>query len=55
MNGSTMPLWPSLLPPICDPLWFTADFPKNEDAELASLEEELEQEKQLLKEQRIYI
>ena len=51
MNGSTMPLWPSLLPPVCDQLWFTADFPKNEEAELAALEEELEQEKQLLKEQ----
>jgi hypothetical protein len=51
MNGSIMPLWPSLLPPVCDQLWFTADFPKNEEAELAALEEELEQEKQLLKEQ----
>jgi hypothetical protein len=51
MNGSTMPLWPSLLPPVCDQLWFTADFPKNEEAELAALEDELEQEKLLLKEQ----
>lgn len=53
MNGSTMPLWPSLLPPVCDQLWFTADFPKNEEAELAALEDELEQEKLLLKEQSI--
>ena len=51
MNGPIMPLWPSLLPPVCDQLWFTADFPKNEEAELAALEEELEQEKLLLKEQ----
>jgi hypothetical protein len=51
MNGSSIPLWPSLLPPVCDPLWFTADYPKNEEAELAILEEELEQEKYLLKEQ----
>jgi hypothetical protein len=49
MNGNITPLWPSMLPPVCDPLWFTADFPKNEEAELALLEEELEQEKQLLK------
>ena len=53
MNGSTMPLWPSLIPPVCDQLWFTADFPKNEEAELAALEDELEQEKLLLKEQSI--
>ena len=51
MNNSIMPLWPSLLPPVCDQLWFTADFPKNEEAELAALEDELEQEKLLLKEQ----
>ena len=51
MNGSIMPLWPTLLPPVCDQLWFTADFPKNEEAELAALEEELEQEKMQLKEQ----
>jgi hypothetical protein len=51
MNGSIMPLWPTLLPPICDPLWFTADLPKNEEAELAALEKELEQEKLQLKEQ----
>lgn len=51
MNGSITPLWPSLLPPVCDQLWFTADFPKNEEAELAALEEELEQEKMQLKEQ----
>jgi hypothetical protein len=49
MNGTTTALWPSLLPPVCDPLWFTADFPKNEEAELALLEEELEQEKLQLK------
>jgi hypothetical protein len=49
MNGATTPLWPSLLPSVCDPLWFTADFPKNEEAELALLEEELEQEKLQLK------
>lgn len=51
MNGSNMTMWPSLLPPVCDPLWFTADYPTNEEAELAILEEELEQEKQALKEQ----
>ena len=51
MNGSIMPLWPTLLPPICDPLWFTADLAKNEEAELAALEKELEQEKLQLKEQ----
>jgi hypothetical protein len=72
MNGLN-PLWPSLLPPICDPLWFKADLPKNEEAELgkyfnnvkldvfwkksvnfifvASLEDEVEQEKLQLKEQ----
>ena len=44
-------LMPSLLPPVCDPLWFTAGIPKNEEAELAALEEELEQEKIQLKEQ----
>ena len=51
MNNSIIPMWPSLLPPICDQAWFTADYPKNEEAELALLEEELEQEKQQLKEQ----
>ncbi len=51
MNSSTVNLWPSLMPPICDPLWFAADYPKNEEAELAALEEELEQEKMQLKEQ----
>lgn len=51
MNNSINPLWPSLLPPICDQTWFTADYPKNEEAELAQLEEELEQEKLQLKEQ----
>ena len=51
MNSSINPLWPSLLPPVCDQLWFIADFPKNEEAELAQLEEELEQEKNALKEQ----
>jgi hypothetical protein len=51
MNSLITPLWPSLLPPVCDQLWFTPDFPKNEEAELAALEEELEQEKLLLKEQ----
>ena len=55
MNGSITPLWPSLLPPVCDQLWFTADCPKNEEAELAALEEELEQEKLLLKEQSILL
>jgi hypothetical protein len=54
MNGSIMPLWPTLLPPICDPLWFAADLPKNEEAELAALEKELEQEKLQLKEQSIF-
>ena len=51
MNGIVNPLWPSMLPPVCDPLWFTADFPKNEEAELAALEEEIEQEKMQLREQ----
>lgn len=51
MNNSIIPLWPSLLPPVCDQAWFTADYPKNEEAELAQLEEELEQEKLQLKEQ----
>lgn len=51
MNNSIVPLWPSLLPPVCDQLWFTADYPKNEEAELAQLEEELEQEKLQLKDQ----
>ena len=51
MNSSLTPLWTSLLPPVCDPLWFTADCPKNEETELAFLEEELEQEKMQLKEQ----
>ena len=46
-----MTLWPSLLPPVCDSLWFTADLPKNELEELAALEEELEQEKNQLKDQ----
>jgi hypothetical protein len=50
---NTIPLWPSLLPPANDHLWFTADFPKNEEAELAELEAELEQEKNQLKEQSI--
>ena len=54
MNSSIIPLWPSLLPPVSDPLWFTADYPKNEEAELAQLEEELEQEKLQLKEQSFY-
>lgn len=49
--SNLIPLWPSLLPPIVDSLWFTADFPKNEEAELVQLEEELEQEKLQLKEQ----
>lgn len=49
--SNLIPLWPSLLPPIVDTLWFTADFPKNEEAELVQLEEELEQEKLQLKEQ----
>lgn len=44
-------LWPSLLPPVCNSVWFTADQPKNEEAELAKLEEEIEQEKTALKEQ----
>lgn len=51
MSGHIIPLWPSLLPPIVDSLWFTADYPKNEEAELVQLEEELEQEKLQLKEQ----
>ncbi len=51
MNGSINTLWPSLLPPVCDHLWFTADFPKNEEAELAILEDELEQEKLHLQDQ----
>lgn len=55
MNNSIIPLWPSLLPPVCDQAWFTADYPKNEEAELAQLEEELEQEKLQLKEQSNYI
>ena len=54
MNGP-FTLWPSLLPPVCNPLWFTADMPKNEEAELAKLEEELEQEKAQLKDQGILI
>ncbi len=54
MNSLT-PLWPSLLPPICDSLWFTADLPKNEEAELASLEDEIEQEKMQIKEQGYYL
>ena len=55
MSGHIIPLWPSLLPPVNDILWFTADYPKNEEAELVQLEEELEQEKMQLKEQSIYI
>lgn len=51
MNGSNVTMWPSLLPPVCDPIWFTADYPKNEEAELAMLEEELKQEEMALKEQ----
>ena len=50
MNGY-ITLWPSILPPVCDSLWFTADQPKNEEAELAALEEDLEQEKNQLKDQ----
>jgi len=41
MSGHIIPLWPSLLPPVNDILWFTADYPKNEEAELVQLEEEL--------------
>jgi hypothetical protein len=55
MSGHIIPLWPSLLPPVNDILWFTADYPKNEEAELVQLEEELEQEKMQLKEQSISI
>lgn len=51
MNGFLTPMWPSLLPPVSDTLWFTADCPRFEEGELAQLEEELEQEKQSLKEQ----
>ncbi|RNA24546.1 hypothetical protein BpHYR1_030118 [Brachionus plicatilis] len=51
MNSSTTPMWSSLLPPVCDPLWFTADCPKSEETELAFLEEQIEQEKMQLKEQ----
>jgi len=32
-------LWPSLLPAVSDPLWFNVDRPKDDEAELAALEE----------------
>ena len=31
--------WPSLLPSVNDPLWFNVDRPKDDESELAALEE----------------